>query len=66
MNITISKINELEHKIEFSIGDSFKCSMNLLIPEIEDLECELTDILHELSTYRRKHNGKALPNKCYP
>lgn len=57
MNINISKQNDLEHKVEISISKDFKFSMTMLIPEMEDLECELTTILHELANYRRKQNA---------
>ncbi len=54
MNIKIHPLNNNQHRIKVDLAPELSISLRLLIPEIEDLECELTNIICQLAKYRKE------------
>ncbi len=54
MNIKIHPLNNNQHRIKVELAPELTINLHLLIPEIEDLECELTNIICQLAKYRKE------------
>ena len=60
MKLDIKQLDSNQHEITMELSPEITIKLKLLIPEIEDLECELTNIVHTLAKYRKeKSNGNA-------
>jgi hypothetical protein len=54
MNIKIHPLNDGRHRIKMIVSKEVTLSLSLLLPEIEDLEGEITNIICQLAKYRKE------------
>lgn len=60
MNLKIHPLNNSQHRIKFELTDELSISLRLGLCEIEDLECELTNIICRLAKYRKEQQDALL------
>ena len=57
MKISVMQKNDGTHVVRMNIDGNLDLALTLTIDELEDLECQMTNVLHQLAFYRRSVGG---------